>query len=238
VYVLTVPPYNLRWRVFGRDNDADQDGSRRANAITLGYLRRKFYEGLRAGRKIYVLEQQRSIPAGQAALFRVDVARDAAHPIPLPAVHQYHAPARYVRPAGLAPSEPNGDLRGAEMTVVARVIRLLLDVFERPELEYQAPAMLRAIPGYDVTRFVRLVLALEAEFGISLHEDEVDSIAAMGEIVGVLAGKVLDTDASAARPARAGRNGRPKADPPKGRANLGEKINPPRKNLAPATRRI
>jgi hypothetical protein len=76
-YVLTVPPYNLRWRMFGHDDDADRDGSRRANAITLGYLRRKFYEGLRSGRKIYVLARERSIPASEAAALLMELSRTA-----------------------------------------------------------------------------------------------------------------------------------------------------------------
>jgi hypothetical protein len=65
--VVTLPPYNLRWRMFGERNDTDADGWRRTNATTLGYLRRKFYEGLRTGRKIYVLKQSHPVPAGRAA---------------------------------------------------------------------------------------------------------------------------------------------------------------------------
>jgi acyl carrier protein len=154
------------------------------------------------------------------ALFRVD----ATSPLPAPV----RKSARYVRANGLA--EPNDDLHGAEPTMIAGVTRLLRDVFEQPELEYHPRAMLSAQRGYDVTRFVRLVLALEAEFGIVLHEDDVDSIATMGDIVGVLGCKVLDNDplAKAARTAL----------PPKTRSNLGGKINPPRANLASATRRI
>jgi hypothetical protein len=77
VRVLTVPPYKLNWRMFGHDDDADPYGSRRATAITLGYLRRKFYEGLRSGRKIYVLARERSIPASQAAALLMELNRTA-----------------------------------------------------------------------------------------------------------------------------------------------------------------
>jgi hypothetical protein len=76
-YLLTLPPYNLHWRMFGHDNDADRNGSRHANAITLGYLRRKFYEGLRSGRKIYVLARERSVPASEAAALLMELNRTA-----------------------------------------------------------------------------------------------------------------------------------------------------------------
>jgi hypothetical protein len=74
-YVLNSPAYNLCWHTFCYENDGDQGTIWRDHSATLGYLRRKFYEGLRAGRKIYVVRQQRPIPFGQAATLLMELNR-------------------------------------------------------------------------------------------------------------------------------------------------------------------
>jgi len=66
----------------------------------------------------------------------------------------------------------------------------LREAFTRPDLEYQAAMMMRDIPGFDSVHFVQMILALEVEFGLELHEDEVDSIYTMGDIFALLRGKV------------------------------------------------
>jgi len=43
--------------------------------MTLGYLRRKFFEGLRAGRKIHVISRRRAIPVGQALALLMELHR-------------------------------------------------------------------------------------------------------------------------------------------------------------------
>jgi hypothetical protein len=74
-HALALPPYNLRWLAFASESDADPDTWRRANAVTLGYLRRKFYEGLRRGQKIYVLKQRRPLPVAEAAVLLMELNR-------------------------------------------------------------------------------------------------------------------------------------------------------------------
>ena len=71
--ILTLPPYNLRWPTFVSENDVDRESWRRSNAITLGYLQRKFYEGLRSGRKIYVLKQRQPVPLAEAAVLFMEL---------------------------------------------------------------------------------------------------------------------------------------------------------------------
>jgi hypothetical protein len=73
--VLALPSYDLRWPAFDAENDAGQEAWRCANAVTLGYLRRKFYEGLRTGRKTYVLKQRRPIALAEAAVVLVELNR-------------------------------------------------------------------------------------------------------------------------------------------------------------------
>jgi hypothetical protein len=72
---LTLPRYNFRWRLMSREACADRDSLRRENALALGYSRRKFREGLHAGRKIYVLKQGRPIPLAQAAVVLMELNR-------------------------------------------------------------------------------------------------------------------------------------------------------------------
>jgi acyl carrier protein len=66
----------------------------------------------------------------------------------------------------------------------------LREAFSRPDLEYAQAVMMRDIPGFDSVNFVMMILALETEFGVELHEDEVDSIYTMGDIFALLRGKV------------------------------------------------
>jgi hypothetical protein len=80
----------------------------------------------------------------------------------------------------------------SETLVVARLTEVLREAFRLPGLDYHGRTVLRKISGYDTTRFVRFVLGLEAEFGITLHEDDVDRIATMGDVLAVLQAKVRD----------------------------------------------
>jgi len=98
-----------------------------------------------------------------------------------------------------SPGETNAerDLQGAAThgtsaaSVVARIVELAREVFQRPRLEYHGRTRLRDIPGYDPTRFVQLILALETAFRTVLHEDDVDSIETMGDVLALLRGKPL-----------------------------------------------
>ena len=45
---------------------------------------------------------------------------------------------------------------------------------------------------YTSAGFVRLILALESEFAVALHEDEVDSINTMGDVFAILRAKSTD----------------------------------------------
>ncbi len=74
--------------------------------------------------------------------------------------------------------------------MVARLADVLREAFRQPVLDYHGRTVLRQIGGYDTPGFVRLVLALEAEFGITLLEDDVDRIETMGDVLAVLQAKV------------------------------------------------
>jgi hypothetical protein len=63
--------YDLRWTA----SDDDEDTDRLSVATRLGYLRRKFFEGLAAGRKIYVVSQSRPTAIGEALALLLELNR-------------------------------------------------------------------------------------------------------------------------------------------------------------------
>ena len=74
-FIVSVPAYKLRWHTFIYEDETDQESVLRANAVKLGYLRRKFYEGVRAGHKIYVLKRPTPLPLYQAAAVLLELHR-------------------------------------------------------------------------------------------------------------------------------------------------------------------
>jgi hypothetical protein len=54
-YMLRIARYGIRWHTLVHEPDADAQTVERDQVIKLGFLRRKFDEGLRAGRKIFTL---------------------------------------------------------------------------------------------------------------------------------------------------------------------------------------
>jgi hypothetical protein len=76
--VLAVPQYDLRWSANATEIDTDPESRRHANAVTLGYLRRKFYDGLQTGRKIYVLKQRRPIAVAEEAVLLMELNRSGS----------------------------------------------------------------------------------------------------------------------------------------------------------------
>jgi len=54
-YMLRIARYGIRWHTMVHEPDAEADAVARDQVLKLGFLRRKFEEGLRASRKIYTL---------------------------------------------------------------------------------------------------------------------------------------------------------------------------------------
>jgi hypothetical protein len=74
-HALTLQPYELHWPAFVSEIGADPEARQHANSVTLGYLRRKFYEGLRTGRKIYVMKQRRPLCLAELAVLMAELNR-------------------------------------------------------------------------------------------------------------------------------------------------------------------
>jgi hypothetical protein len=73
----------------------------------------------------------------------------------------------------------------------------LREALGQPGLRYHARTILRDLRGFDAAVFVRLILALEAKFGVMVDDAEVDQIVALGDIARILRGKPGDQALSA-----------------------------------------
>ena len=73
----------------------------------------------------------------------------------------------------------------------------LREALGQPGLRYHARTALRDLRGFDAAGFVRLILALEAKFGVVLNDAEVDQIVALGDIARILRGRLGDQALSA-----------------------------------------
>ena len=74
-YVMSVPAYNIRWHTFTPVDTSDADDVLNKHRVRLAYLRRKFFEGLRGGRKIYVVKRAEPISAAQLAALAMELGR-------------------------------------------------------------------------------------------------------------------------------------------------------------------
>jgi acyl carrier protein len=96
-------------------------------------------------------------------------------------------PVRRARGSGAAASGTDpSQAKPCDDVTTERLAEVLREAFRQPRLDYHTPTVLRKIAGYDATSFVRFVLALEAEFGITLQEPEVDQIETMGDVLALL----------------------------------------------------
>jgi hypothetical protein len=77
----------------------------------------------------------------------------------------------------------------SESSIIARLDECFREAFRQPDIQYRARTRIHGIRGFGVTSFVRLILAVEAAFGISLPEDEVDSIRTMGDMLALVQAK-------------------------------------------------
>jgi hypothetical protein len=103
-------------------------------------------------------------------------------------------PAKPVRPVsgGAEPADllQSGSCENGEFLVVRRLTEISREAFRLSDLDYHGRTALRKITGYDAAGFVRFILALEAEFGITLREDEVDRIVNMEDVLALVRGKI------------------------------------------------
>jgi acyl carrier protein len=118
------------------------------------------------------------------ALFQTEVVEAAVPGKPV------RRPRGAVAPGSKADILQPGPRENSDLLVVSRLAEVMREAFRQPRLDYLTPTVLRKIAGYDATSFVRFVLALEAEFGLTLQEHEVDQIETMGDVLALVRGKL------------------------------------------------
>jgi hypothetical protein len=65
-YIIELPRYGMRWHTFVRPQDMDKHAVLSRETVKLGYLRRRFIDGLRTGRKICLLKRARPLSVAEA----------------------------------------------------------------------------------------------------------------------------------------------------------------------------
>jgi acyl carrier protein len=77
-----------------------------------------------------------------------------------------------------------------ETLIETMVIDTARDIFKAPDLAYDADTVFQDIRDFDSIRAVQFILAVEAAAGVMFTEEEVDNMRTMGDLVGMLNGKV------------------------------------------------
>jgi acyl carrier protein len=74
--------------------------------------------------------------------------------------------------------------------LAAGLTETIRTVFKQPDIAFEPERELRDIFGIDSVQFVQLVLAIEAQFDITLDEEEVDRMERIGDVFKAVRGKV------------------------------------------------
>jgi acyl carrier protein len=77
-----------------------------------------------------------------------------------------------------------------------KLIEQACKVFQQPDLLYADDQLFRDILGFDSIRAVQFILAMEAAVGVTLHEDEVDGMHTMGDMLSILRSKTVSSPAT------------------------------------------
>ena len=74
--------------------------------------------------------------------------------------------------------------------IMSRVTERMRDVFDEPELVATDETSADDVADWDSTNHVRLIVAIEEDFGIRFETDEVTAPENVGELVDLIAAKV------------------------------------------------
>ena len=74
--------------------------------------------------------------------------------------------------------------------IMSRVTEQMRDVFDEPELVATDETSADDVADWDSTNHVRLIVAIEEDFGIRFETDEVTAPENVGELVALIAAKV------------------------------------------------
>jgi acyl carrier protein len=71
-------------------------------------------------------------------------------------------------------------------TVIPIITDLARKIFKQPSLVYTPEQEFRNIFGFDSVRAVEFILEIENALHVTLHEDEVDRMHTMGDLIATL----------------------------------------------------
>jgi acyl carrier protein len=71
----------------------------------------------------------------------------------------------------------------------AKMVEHAREVFQDPSVTYAGDKFFHDILGFDSVRAVQYILAMEEAVGVMLHEDEVDRMHTMGDMLAILRSK-------------------------------------------------
>lgn len=74
--------------------------------------------------------------------------------------------------------------------IVTKVAELLSDIVEQPDLKLTEEMAAEDVEDWDSTNHVRLVVAIESEFGIRFETSEIGSPQNVGELVDLIEKKL------------------------------------------------
>lgn len=71
-----------------------------------------------------------------------------------------------------------------------RVIEVLREVFDTPDLEITSSSNAQTVPGWDSMKHVMIIMAVEENFKINLSTREMAGIRNVGDLIAVVSNKI------------------------------------------------
>ena len=80
----------------------------------------------------------------------------------------------------------------SDQTMIDTLMATVRTQLRTPDLAYDAALPLRALPGYDSVIAIQIVLGLEKAFAIELDEEEIETMATLGDVLAILHAHKVD----------------------------------------------
>ena len=74
--------------------------------------------------------------------------------------------------------------------IMTKLVQILRDVLEDPDLVVQPDTSASTVPGWDSMKHVRIVMAVEERFGIRLTTREINRLRNVGDLATVIAQRI------------------------------------------------
>jgi acyl carrier protein len=74
--------------------------------------------------------------------------------------------------------------------IMTKLVQILRDVLEDPDLVVQPDTSASTVPGWDSMKHVRIVMAVEERFGIRLTTREINRLRNVGDLATAIAHRI------------------------------------------------